>query len=424
MRMGQIGRKLLYCRKALFWLPCCAAGAMALLLAANGVWVSAQAAAPASQAAAKQPSAPASPTDIVGIWQGTLHMPKTDQRPQTDLRLVVKISKTDAGALKAVGYSIDQGGQSIPVATINFQDGVLKFAITVVDRRYEGKMSEDGKSIAGTWMEGTTPIPLLLERTTPDTAWAIPEPPKPMAAEADPTLEVATIKPSQPGRPGKLFTFQGAQFKTFNTNMNDLIALAYGLHAKQVIDAPAWFGTELFDIDGKPDVSGRPNMKQMAILVQKLLADRCALKFHHEQRPLSVYAIRLASGGPKMTVTTSGANDPSGFGFRGFGDLVVRNMTMATFATWMQAGVMDKPVVDETELKDRYDFNLKWTPDDSQFAQFRGTNGPITPPAGDNPNAPPGLYTAVQEQLGLKIESTRAPDDVIVIDHVEHPSPN
>jgi uncharacterized protein (TIGR03435 family) len=428
MRMERIGRKFLSCGKALFWLPCCAAGAMALLLAPNGVWVSAQAAPPASQtaapAAATQPSTPPSPTDIVGVWQGTLHFSKTDQHPQFDLRLVVKISKTDAGALKAVWYSIDQGGQSVPIATVSFQDGVLKFKVTVVERSYEGKMSADGKSIAGTWMEGTTPMPLPLERASPDTAWAIPEPPKPMAADANPSLEVATIKPSQPGKPGKLFTFQGSQFKTFNTNMNDLIALAYGLHAKQIIDAPSWFGTDLFDIDGKPDVPGRPNMKQMASLMQKLLTDRFALKVHHEQRPLSVYAIRLASGGPKMTVSSTGANDPSGFGLRGFGDLVVRNMTMATFATWMQSGVMDKPVVDQTGLTDRYDFNLKWTPDDSQFGQFRGTNGPITPPAGDSANAPPGLYTAVQEQLGLKIESTKAPDDVIVIDHVEHPSPN
>ncbi len=431
MRTGRIGRKFRYCGKALLGLTCCAAGAMALLLAGNGACAKAQAvpaSSPAAQigapAAATQPSTPASPTDIVGIWQGTLHIPKTDQHPQIDLRLVVKISKTDTGALKAVGYSIDQGGQSIPVATVNFQDGVLKFTITVVDRKYEGKMSEDGKSIAGTWMEGTMPIPLLLERTTPDTAWPIPEPPKPMAADADPTLEVATIKPSQPGRPGKLFSFQGSSFRTFNTNMNDLIALAYGLHAKQIINAPAWFGTDLFDIDGKPDVPGRPNLKQMGILLQKLLADRCGLKFHHEQRELSVYAIRPASGGPKMSVSTAGPNDGSGFGLRGFGDLVVRNMTMATFASWMQSGVMDKPVVDQTGLTDRYDFNLKWTPDDSQFGQFRGTNGPMTPPAGDNPNAPPGLYTAVQEQLGLKIEATRAPDDVIVIDHVEHPSPN
>ena len=97
--------------------------------------MSAQAAAPASQTAApaaKQPSTPASPTDIVGTWQGTLHIPKTDQHPQIDLRLVFKISKTDAGALKAVWYSIDQGGQSVPIATVNFQDGVLKFTVTVV----------------------------------------------------------------------------------------------------------------------------------------------------------------------------------------------------------------------------------------------------------------------------------------------------
>jgi uncharacterized protein (TIGR03435 family) len=422
-----IGRTFHDCGKILGGVTSCAFAAA--LLAGYAACAKAQAvpaSPPATQGSAPvtPPSTPVSPTEIVGTWQGTLHFLKTAEHPQFDLRLVIKISKTEAGALKAIGYSIDQGGGSMPFASTSFQDGMLKFKNAANDRSYEGKMSADGKTIAGTWMESTTPMALGLDRTTPDTAWAIPEPPKPMAADADPVLEVATIKPSEPGKPGKLFTFQGASFRTFNTNMNDLIALAYGLHAKQIVNAPAWFGTELFDIDGKPDVPGRPNMKQMAILVQKLLADRCALKFHHEQRELSVYAIRLGSGGPKMAVSTSGPNDPSGFGLRGFGDLVVRNMTMATFATWMQSGVMDKPVVDLTELKDRYDFNLKWTPDDSQFAQFRGTNGPIAPPAGDNANAPPGLYTAVQEQLGLKMEGTKAPDDVIVIDHVEHPSAN
>ena len=97
---------------------------------------------------------------------------------------------------------------------------------------------------------------------------------------------------------------------------------------------------------------------------------------------------------------------------------------MADFASWMQSGVMDKPVVDQTGLKDRYDFQLKWTPDDSQFAQFRGTGVNVTPPTSNDPNAPPSLYTAVQEQLGLKIEATKAEDDVIVIDHVEQPSAN
>jgi hypothetical protein len=184
-----------------------------------------------------------------------LHVAATDQHPQIDLRLVFKISKTEAGALKAVWYSIDQSSESLPIATVNFQDGVLKFKITIVDRSYEGKMSEDGKSIAGTWMEGTTPISMPLERSTPDTAWAIPEPPKTMAANADPSLEVATIKPSDPSRQGKGFGFQGTHFRTLNTNLNDLIAFAYGLHSKQITGAPAWFGTDLYDVDGVPDVA-------------------------------------------------------------------------------------------------------------------------------------------------------------------------
>jgi len=340
------------------------------------------------------------------------------------LRLVFKISRTGADALKAVWYSIDQGGQPAPVATVNFQDGVLKFKITVVPRSYEGKMSGDGKSIAGTWMEGTTPMPLPLERANPDSAWAIPEPPKPMAADANPGFEVATIKPSKPGAQGKGFGYRANQFVTFNTNMNDLVAFAYGLHSKQIVGAPAWFGTDLFDIAGKPDVEGQPSLHQMELMVAKLLPDRFALKFHHEQRELSVYIVTAAPGGPKMAKTSSGPNDPQGFGLRGLGDLMVRNMNMSEFASWMQSGVMDKPVVDHTGLTDKYDFTLKWTPDGSQFAQFRGTNPNMAPPAGDNPDAPPSLYTAMPEQVGLKIEAGKAMDDVIVIDHVEQPSPN
>jgi uncharacterized protein (TIGR03435 family) len=84
--------------------------------------------------------------------------------------------------------------------------------------------------------------------------------------------------------------------------------------------------------------------------------------------------------------------------------------------------VTDRPVVDQTGLKDRYDFVLKWTPDDSQFAQFRTTGALPTPK--DDPNAPPALNDAVQQQIGLRIEPVKAMDDVIVIDHAEHPSAN
>lgn len=372
----------------------------------------------AQHAAAQAAAAAPNPKDIADTWQGTLNVGRS-------LRLVVKIAKGDGGAYTANFYSIDQGGQPLKADSVTLDGSTVKIAIKMIGGNFEGKLSGDGKTIDGTWSQGPNPLPLVLTRATPETEWTIPPPPppvKPMAADADPSLEVATIKPSDPARRGKGFGFRGTHFMTINTNLNDLIALAYGVHAKQIIGAPDWFSTELFDIDGVPDAPGRPNNKQMGIMVQKLLADRCQLKIHHEQRELAVYAISVA-GAPKMTKTTAAPTDPSGFMFRGLGDLIVRNMTIAEFATWMQASVMDRPVVDQTGLKDRYDFQLKWTPDDSQFAQFRGTL-PITPPKSDDPNAPPSLYTALQEQLGLKMEAVKAPDDVIVIDSVTKPSAN
>lgn len=394
-----------------------------VVLAAGANTATAQAApAPAAAPNAAQGTAisPASTQGIVGVWQGSMHVAQANR----DLRTIVKVTKTASDALQATLYMIDAGGQSITANSTTFEGGVLKFSITAVGANYQGKMSEDGKTIAGTFAQGPMSLPLTLARTTPDTAWPIPEPPRTMAADANPSFEVATIKPSEPGRQGKGVTLRGTHFIAINTDMNDLIAFAYGLHAKQILGAPDWFGTEAFDIDGVPDMPGRPSLKQMQTMVQKLLADRCALKFHREQKELSVYAIRVAGGGPKLTKTTAGPDDLEGFGFRGLGDLVARNLSLAGFATWMQATVMDRPVVDQTGLQGKYDFTLKWLPDDSQFAQMGRAAAAIPKPAGDDPNSPPSLYTAVQEQLGLKIDATKAPDEVIVIDHVEKPSPN
>jgi uncharacterized protein (TIGR03435 family) len=365
-----------------------------------------------AQAKAENPT-----QNIADTWQGTIH-------PGRDLRIVVKISKADDGGYKSVFYVIDQNGDEHPATKTTLDGSNLKM-ILPMGGTYEGKLSGDGKTITGTWTMGP-PLPLTLTRATPETEWTIPPPaPKvpPMDANANPSFEVATIKPSAPDQRGKGFGFQGDRFRTRNTNLNDLIAFAYGLHAKQIVDAPPWFGTDLYDIEAKPDVEGRPNQKQMQTMLQKLLADRFKLTFHHDTRELAVYVIRVSSGGPKMTKTTSAENDPSAFFFRALGDLTVRNQSMKDFATWMQSGVMDKPVVDETELKDKYDFQLKWTPDESQFAQFRGT-GAVVPPPSDDPKAAPNLYTAMQEQLGLRMGPAKFPDDVIVIDHVEKPSEN
>ncbi|MGB7263969.1 MAG: TIGR03435 family protein [Terracidiphilus sp.] len=415
MRSDSVGCKLHFSRIGLTGLAVFAALAFAIASAVNGAAppAAAQSAAPAAQSGA---APAASTTDIVGIWQGTLHAGR-------DLRTELKITKAGDGSFKAAFYSIDQGGQPFVASKTTFQDGTLSFALDAIGGKYEGKMSPDGKTISGTWTQGPTPIALNLERTAEDAAWPIPEPIRPMVADAHPSFDVATIKPSQPGARGKGFGFNG-HFRTFNFDVNDMIAIGFGLHTKQIIGAPDWLATDLYDIDAVPNVPGRPNIKQMGDILQALLVDRFALKFHREQRELPVYAIQLAPGGPKMKATTAGPNDPQGFGFRGLGDLAVINMSMKDFAFGMQSAVTDRPVVDQTGLTGRYDFTLKWTPDDSQFAQFRGAVPPQPPAAGDNPNAPPSLYTAVQEQLGLKITATKAPDDVIVIDHIEKPSPN
>ncbi len=221
---------------------------------------------------------------LVGTWQGTLHIAAVNR----DLRTVVKISTSDADSLKAVFYSIDQPGAGIPVASVTLQGATVKFSIPAINGTYEGKLGADGNSIAGTFTQGA-PLMLNLTRATNETAWAIPEPPPPpvrMAANANPGFEVATIKPSEPNRPGRLFTVRGADVLTINTSLNDLIGMAYSLHPRQLSGGPAWMETDKYDVTGRPDVPGQPNQDQMKTMIQKLLADRFQLKFHREKKEL------------------------------------------------------------------------------------------------------------------------------------------
>jgi uncharacterized protein (TIGR03435 family) len=350
--------------------------------------------------------------DITGNWQGTLQAGQ-------GLRTLIKISKDD-GKLKAVMYSIDQGGQPIPLSSIALQGTNFTFEIKQLDVTYTGTLNAEANAIAGSATQNGQTHVLNFEHVTAENTWPIPEPPKSMPADAVPKFDVVTVKPSDPNRPGKGFTVRGRHVMTFNTNLDDLLSFAYSLHAKQIIDAPPWFATDKFDIDGVPDVDGRPSAQQMRMLIQSALTDRFKLTFHHDKKELSVYALEIGKGGPKLTETIHQPGDPRNFLFRNLGNLMVTNSTMQDFCNGMQGAVMDKPVVDRTGLTARYDFNLKWTPDESQFAAM----GAKVPPPTDDPNAPPALSTAMQEQLGLKFEAVKAPAEVFVIDHVEKPSAN
>jgi uncharacterized protein (TIGR03435 family) len=242
-----------------------------------------------------------------------------------------------------------------------------------------------------------------------------------MTATANPGFEVATIKPSDPSRPGKLFTIRGSEIITINTSLSDLIKTAYSLHSKQITGVtPSWLESELYDVTGRPDTPGQPNVSQMKVMLQKLLTDRFKLKFHPDKKELSVYALTVLKGGPKLTKSTRDPNGLPGLFFTGPAmTLNVTNATLAEVAGVLQS-ILDKPVVDQTGLTEKYDFALRFTPDPGQFPGAGGAP-PATSETGDEP---PDLFTAMQQQLGLKLDSTKAAADVIVIDQVEKPSEN
>jgi uncharacterized protein (TIGR03435 family) len=352
--------------------------------------------------------------DITGDWQGTLHAGK-------DLRIVLKVTKDD-GKLKAVAYSIDQGSQAMNTTGALLQGTDFKFSVPSVGGNYEGKLSADGNTISGTWTQAQ-PLALVLVRATKETAWDIPAPPKPikpMAADADPAFDVATIKPSNPDVPGDWFRVNGRNFTTHNISLAGMMKFAYGVHGKQIVSGPDWMDKDTYDIAAVPDGEGQPNDKQWKGMLQKLMADRYKLKFHHETRELAVFALTVGKDGPKNMAENTGGGALPGMFFRGTPGgimLPANNATMKDFTGLLQEVVLDKPVVDQTGLKGRYDFTLKWAPDDSQF------NGHVPPPS-EAADAPPSLFTAVQEQVGLKLETTKTMVDVLVIDHVEKPSAN
>ena len=353
---------------------------------------------------------------LADTWQGTLHAGQ-------DLRMVFKISKA-ADGYSAVFYSIDQGLE-IPVSTISFDGSTVRMTLSKNLVTYEGKLSVDGKTITGMWSQGPSLLPLMLTRTSPETTWTISTPPKlqRMDANASPTFEVATIKPSKPDQPNKFFLLGRRRIKVANANLNDLITFAYGVHPKQVIGAPGWAETDKFDLEAEPDGEGVPTMDQWKTMLQKLLGERCKMSLHHDRKEMAVYLLSVGKTGPKLVPSLGNAMGLPGLGFRGRvgGDVSASNATIGEFINFMTRNVkLDRPIVDGTGITGRYDFTLDWTPDDSQFG---GTGGKLTPPA-ESPTTWPSLYTAIQEQLGLKLEATKAAADVLVIDRVEKPSEN
>jgi uncharacterized protein (TIGR03435 family) len=258
-------------------------------------------------------------------------------------------------------YSIDQGASPINASSVTLTGSELKYSLDLMGATYQGTVSPDGNSIAGTWTQGPTPLPLTFVRATKETAWEIPAlkpPPKPMAADANPSFDVATIKPNDSGAPGMQgLTVNGRNFAAKNASLGDLIGFAFEVQSKQIVNGPDWLTKDRYDIAAVPDQEGAPNVQQLRTMMQKLLASRFNLKFHEEKRDLSAYVLTVGKNGQKLTPTQLQGTLP-GMGIRPGPNgltLVMANAKMSDFTAFLQMLVLDRPVVDRTGIDGRFD---------------------------------------------------------------------
>ena len=228
------------------------------------------------------------------------------------------------------------------------------------------------------------------------------------------TFDVVSIKPTPPGKLSIAIETAPGRFLAKGATVNFLLQYGYGLQAFEIVGGPSWTESDRFEIEGKFD--GEDSPTRMIPMLREVLADRFKLKFHRETRQLPVYELVVAKSGAKLQapgLKTMGREPrfaPSA------GRLVASNQTMPALATALTR-TLRRRVLDKTSLKDHYDFVLQWTPDDNQTP-------PLRPSAtASDPNGP-SIFTAIQEQLGLRLESSRGPVEVLVIDHVEQPSTN
>jgi uncharacterized protein (TIGR03435 family) len=239
-----------------------------------------------------------------------------------------------------------------------------------------------------------------------------------------PRFDVASIHQSLPSSDGHNHIWNNvheSHFRTGNLCMRDLIQYAYALPRSQILGGPTWLDSAMFDIDAKSSdevdqrlkaLSSEDAAQQKRLMVQTLLNDRLALSSHEETRRLPVYELVLAKSGAKFKPSEAGGTTidrrRSALHIQGSDD------TLALLAREL-AQILGRVVVNKTGLTGRYDLTLRWTPDDAPTPSLN---------AAPDPNAPPGLFTAIREQLGVKLEPSKAPVPVLVIDHVEKPSGN
>ena len=260
------------------------------------------------------------------------------------------------------------------------------------------------------------------------------QPPPP--ATPPPSFEVAVIRPSAADATGTNFMLSSSRFSVTDAPLTDLIQFAYNLKTnQQVPKTPAWIASEKFDVDATIADADRDALKklpadqkleQYRLRVRTRLADRFNFKASMQTRELPVYALVLAKGVPKPALApappdTLAQRTPTLGGFSS-GQVKAGAVSMAVFADWLSGrpDVDGRPVVDATGLKGSFDFTLGFARAGEQPTPYDAANAHNN--TAQDADVP--LLTALEEQLGLKLEPRRAPVEVLVIDHVEPPTPN
>lgn len=292
-----------------------------------------------------------------------------------------------------------------------------------------------------------------------------------------PSFEVASIKPHKSNSFGVMLRIEpGGRFAAEGIPLKLLIEEAYNIKDQQLSGDPAWLSSERYDIEAKADEETSAQMQKMKPderkdmlmrMMQSLLADRCKLQLSRSTKELPVYALVVGKNGPKMKksdfdpssmkppdgppplrpdearadhVRVPGGPPPKGAMMMGPGHLNLNGVSLERFADVLSR-ILRRTVVDKTGLPGTYEFSLNWTPDENEGPLMPGGPPPRqmadgTGAPGAGPGAPPGvesappdtsgpdILTAIQEQLGLKLESQKGPVELLVIEHVEKPSQN
>jgi uncharacterized protein (TIGR03435 family) len=233
-------------------------------------------------------------------------------------------------------------------------------------------------------------------------------------------FEVASIKPSppmDPNRPmGGIQTPRGTgRLNAMSASVRMLIMSAYEVQDFQVSGGPRWADSELYDIVAKAD--GNATRPQLMLMLRALLADRFKLVLRHETKDVPIFELVVAKGGPKLREDTESPGQR--IGMTGIGKLIAQRTSLATFAGFL-GRIAGRPVVDKTGLQANYTFKLDWVPSEGEG----GLRGPVPSDSAPLDTNGPSLSTAIQEQLGLRLQPAKGPVESLVIEKVEKPTGN